>query len=40
MNQMIYHYKEEIDDKINKTDDKIAEKQKPVKNKIKKNTSK
>ena len=31
--------KEEIDDKINKTEDKIAEKQKPVKNKIKKNTS-
>ena len=30
---------EEIDDKINKTEDKIAEKQKPVKNKIKKNTS-
>ena len=30
---------EEIDDKTNKTEDKIAEKQKPVKNKIKKNTS-
>ena len=29
----------DIDDKINKTDDKITEKQKPVKNKIKKNTS-
>jgi predicted Zn finger-like uncharacterized protein len=29
----------DIDDIINKTDDKITEKQKPVKNKIKKNTS-
>jgi predicted Zn finger-like uncharacterized protein len=29
----------DIDEKINKTEDKIAEKQKPVKNKIKKNTS-
>ena len=29
----------DIDDRINKTDDKITEKQKPVKNKIKKNTS-
>ena len=29
----------DIDDKINKTDDKITEKQKPVKNKIKKNNS-
>ena len=29
----------DIDERINKTDDKITEKQKPVKNKIKKNTS-
>ena len=29
----------DIDEKINKADDKITEKQKPVKNKIKKNTS-
>ena len=29
----------DIDDRINKTDDKITKKQKPVKNKIKKNTS-
>ena len=28
----------DIDERINKTDDKITEKQKPVKNKIKKNT--
>ena len=31
--------RKDIDDIINKTDDKITEKQKPVKNKIKKNTS-
>ena len=30
---------EDIDDRINKTDDKITKKQKPFKNKIKKNTS-
>ena len=29
----------DIDERINKTDDKITEKQKPVKNKLKKNTS-
>jgi hypothetical protein len=29
----------EIDNRIDKTEDKITEKQKPVKNKIKKNTS-